>query len=162
MCVRAFKELPVKACRECQFSHGGHLLAAVNGTTISVYDFYSGEKRCDLRAHSGKVRSLFWAESDATLISCGQDGAIYQWDVDEAKRLGEFNQKGVAYTSALLAPAADVVLSSILAVGSDTIIKELEMPELAVAKEIETGVQVGGHRQQAIAEEEPRASCVRS
>ncbi len=54
---------------------------------------------------------------------------------------------GVSYTSALLA-AVDSAhghhhhMASILAVGSDAVIKELEMPELAVAKEIETGLQV--------------------
>ena len=29
--VRAYKEFAVKACRECRFSNGGQLFAAVNG-----------------------------------------------------------------------------------------------------------------------------------
>jgi hypothetical protein len=37
-------------------------------------------------------------------------------------------------------------MTSVLAVGSDAIIKELELPELAVAKEIETGLQVLQYR----------------
>jgi WD40 repeat protein len=53
-----FRELGVKACRECQFAQGGHLLAAVNGSTISIYDFYTGEKRCDLRGHNSKVMMM--------------------------------------------------------------------------------------------------------
>lgn len=48
-----------------------------------------------------QVRQLFWGGQDQTLVSCGQDGAVYQWDVDEAKRLGEFVQKGTAYSCAL-------------------------------------------------------------
>lgn len=48
-----------------------------------------------------QVRHLHWGGQDQTLVSCGQDGAVYQWDVDEAKRLGEFVQKGTAYSCAL-------------------------------------------------------------
>lgn len=48
-----------------------------------------------------QVRHLYWGGQDLTLVSCGQDGAVYQWDVDEAKRLGEFVQKGTAYSCAL-------------------------------------------------------------
>lgn len=48
-----------------------------------------------------QVRHLHWGGQDQTLVSCGQDGAVYQWDVDEAKRLREFVQKGTAYSCAL-------------------------------------------------------------
>lgn len=48
-----------------------------------------------------QVRHLHWGGQDQTLVSCGQDGAVYQWDVDEGKRMGEFVQKGTAYSCAL-------------------------------------------------------------
>lgn len=48
-----------------------------------------------------QVRHLHWGGQDQTLVSCGQDGAVYQWDVDEAKRLGEFVQKGTTYSCAI-------------------------------------------------------------
>ncbi|RLN97001.1 hypothetical protein BBJ28_00009119, partial [Nothophytophthora sp. Chile5] len=99
--IRAFKELPVKACRECQFSTGGHLFAAVNGNTIQVFSLLTGELVATLRGHNGKVRSLFWNADDSGLVSAGLDGAVYHWDLDEAKREAEFVQKGVPYYSAL-------------------------------------------------------------
>ena len=41
---RTYREFSVKMCRECQFSEGGQMFAAVNGNIIQVYDFYTGEK----------------------------------------------------------------------------------------------------------------------
>ena len=32
--IVAYKEIPIKACREVRFSHGGHLFAAANGHII--------------------------------------------------------------------------------------------------------------------------------
>lgn len=51
------KELGIKACRECAFSTGGQYFAAVNGTTISIYNTYTCENVGNLRGHNGKVRS---------------------------------------------------------------------------------------------------------
>ncbi|KAG6960794.1 hypothetical protein JG688_00009415 [Phytophthora aleatoria] len=99
--IRSFKELPVKACRECQFSTGGHLFAAVNGNTIQVFSLFTGELVTTLRGHNGKVRSLYWNADDSSIVSAGLDGAVYHWDLDEAKREAEFVQKGVSYYSAL-------------------------------------------------------------
>ncbi|KAF1329363.1 hypothetical protein FI667_g5923, partial [Globisporangium splendens] len=39
--IRPFKEFAVKACRECQSSTGGHLFAAVDGSTIQVFSLFS-------------------------------------------------------------------------------------------------------------------------
>jgi hypothetical protein len=41
--IKPYKELPIKACREIRFSHGGHMFAATNGHIIQVFNFYTGE-----------------------------------------------------------------------------------------------------------------------
>jgi WD40 repeat protein len=41
--LKTFKNLPVKGCREIQFSNGGHLFAAVNQNAVQIYNFYTGE-----------------------------------------------------------------------------------------------------------------------
>ena len=41
------------------------------------------------RGHNGKVRSLAWAGNDAHIISCGTEGAVYQWKVKTSKRVRE-------------------------------------------------------------------------
>uniref|UniRef100_K3X1G7 Uncharacterized protein n=1 Tax=Globisporangium ultimum (strain ATCC 200006 / CBS 805.95 / DAOM BR144) TaxID=431595 RepID=K3X1G7_GLOUD len=129
--IRSFKEFAVKACRECQFSTGGHLFAAVNGNTIQVFSLFSCELVANLRGHNGKVRCLYWNSDDSGLISAGMDGAVYQWDLDEAKREAEFVQKGVPYYSALCNREG----TAIYAVGSDKMLKEIEFPSSQLTKE---------------------------
>jgi hypothetical protein len=51
--MQLYREFPVKQCREVRFSNGGHLFAAVNGTTINVYDTYTTDTVATLRGHSG-------------------------------------------------------------------------------------------------------------
>lgn len=131
--IRVCLEVPIKNCRECKFSKGGHLLAAANGNSINIFDFFTGEKIADLRGHNGKVRSLFWLDSGHQLLSCGQDGAVYVWDLEGARRTGEYVHKGTMYTSAVCAGEL------VFAVGNDRILKELEMPDLALTKEIDGG-----------------------
>ncbi|DAZ95763.1 TPA: hypothetical protein N0F65_010265 [Lagenidium giganteum] len=129
--IRPFKEFAVKACRECQFSTGGHLFAAVNGNTIQVFNFFTCELVANLRGHNGKVRCLYWNADDSGLISAGMDGAVYQWDLDEAKREAEFVQKGIPYYSALCNREG----TAIYAVGSDKMLKEIEFPSSQLTKE---------------------------
>jgi len=135
--IRVYRELPIKVCREVQFSHGGQYFAAANvNGVVMVYNFYTCEKIIDLRGHSSKVKSIFWGADDMTLISSGQDGAVYRWDWEENKRLGEFVQKGNVYNCALA--NAD----GVIAVGSDLYLKELDLPELQVVKEIDSGAML--------------------
>ncbi|KAG1685361.1 hypothetical protein DVH05_008466 [Phytophthora capsici] len=137
--VRSFKELPVKACRECQFSTGGHLFAAVNGNTIQVFSLFTGELVATLRGHNGKVRSLYWNADDSSIVSAGLDGAVYHWDLDEAKREAEFVQKGVSYYSALCNREG----TAIYAVGGDRLLKEIEIPSSQVTKEFMCDATLG-------------------
>ena len=134
--LRACLELPIKACREARFSGGGHMIAAANGNTISVYELRTGEKVVDLKGHNGKVRSLHWLESGHQLLSCGMDGAIYKWDLD-GRRLGEFVQKGVMYTSTICSN------DRVFAAGSDKKILELEFSDLSIKQDRNADILLG-------------------
>ena len=57
--LKTVKELGIKGCRECCFSTGGEYFAAVNGTTISIYNTYTCENVGNLRGHNGKVGRQF-------------------------------------------------------------------------------------------------------
>ena len=126
--LRPCLELSIKSCLECHFSNGGNALAAVNGNTISVFDFHTGEKIVDLRGHNGKVKGIRWMKTGFNLLSCGQDGAIYQWNL-EGKRLADYVNKGNMYTSVV---ASDH--GNILAVGSDKQLIELEAEDMSLAQ----------------------------
>ncbi|XP_029288716.1 LOW QUALITY PROTEIN: cilia- and flagella-associated protein 57 [Cottoperca gobio] len=120
--IRTFKEFTVRGCRECAFSHGGHMFAAVNGNVIHIYSFTSFENILNLKGHNGKVRGIEWSLDDSRLVSCGMDGAVYEWNTQTGKRESESVLKSCSYT--------DVAFSSecktILAVGTDLTLKEIQ------------------------------------
>ena len=119
--IRSYREFPVKGCRECRFSHGGQLFAAVSGNTIQLYVTYTCEALGNLRAHSSKVKSVAWSADDTRIISTGTDGAVYEWALKDMKRHSEYVQKSCTFSCAVCTP--DV--RSIIAVGSDSKLKEI-------------------------------------
>eukprot|EP00887_Chlorella_sp_A99_P007960 scaffold12.g7960.t1 len=99
--LRTVRELPIKASRECAFSHGGAYFAAANGNSVHVHSAHTGAPLSVLRGHNGRVRSLWWSADDAVLVTAGVDGAIYEWRVLDGRRDHDFVQKGWAFTSAV-------------------------------------------------------------
>jgi WD40 repeat protein len=137
--LKLCQEMPIKNCRECRFSNGGNFLGVANGNSINVFSFYTGERVADLRGHNSKIRSLHWLDNGSQLLSCGQDGAVYLWDIDEGKRSAELVRKGMMYTSAVCAG------DSAFVVGSDRQLKVLEMPDLTPMKEYNDGGAILTH-----------------
>ncbi|XP_060925292.1 cilia- and flagella-associated protein 57 [Limanda limanda] len=120
--IRTFKEFTVRSCRECAFSHGGHMFAAVNGNVIHIYSVTSFENILNLKGHNGKIRGIEWSLDDSRLVSCGMDGAVYEWNTQTGKRESESVLKSCSYTD--VAFSSDC--KSILAVGSDLMLKEIQ------------------------------------
>ncbi|XP_075770714.1 cilia- and flagella-associated protein 57 isoform X3 [Pelodiscus sinensis] len=119
--IRTFKDFTVRGCRECTFSNGGHLFAAVNGNVIHIYSTTSFENVNNLKGHNGKVRSVIWSGDDNKLISCGTDGAVYEWSLLTGKRDTECVLKTCSYSSVAMSPDAKIIF----AVGSDQTLKEI-------------------------------------
>ncbi|KAM5149014.1 cilia- and flagella-associated protein 57 [Mantella aurantiaca] len=117
--IRPFKEFTVRGCRECAFSHGGHLFAAVNGNVIHIYSTATYENTANLKGHNGKVRSVVWSTDDSKLVSCGLDGAVYEWNTLTGKRESECVLKSCSYSSVSLMPDS----KTIFAAGSDQTLK---------------------------------------
>ncbi|XP_056221340.1 cilia- and flagella-associated protein 57 [Seriola aureovittata] len=120
--IRFFKEFTVRGCRECAFSHGGHLFAAVNGNVIHIYSVTSFENILNLKGHNGKIRAIEWSLDDSRLVSCGMDGAVYEWNTQTGKRESESVLKSCSYTG--VAFSSDC--KTILAVGTDLTLKEIQ------------------------------------
>lgn len=119
--IRIAKEVNIRGCRECCFSHGGHLFAAVQGNIIQIFNTYTLENVGNLKGHNGKVRSLCWSADDMRLVSCGLDGAIYEWSIQTFQRVAENVLKSCSYTCNVMSPDG----KSVVAVGSDRTLKEL-------------------------------------
>ena len=106
---------------QCLFSNGGHLFAAVHGNVIQLYSSTTFENVGNLKGHNGKVRCIRWTQDDSKLISCGMDGAVYEWNIGSQKREGESVLKSCSYTCVAVSPDAKTVF----AVGSDRTLKEI-------------------------------------
>nr|XP_016848705.1 PREDICTED: cilia- and flagella-associated protein 57 [Anolis carolinensis] len=119
--IRTFKDFTVRGCRECTFSTGGHLFAAVNGNVIHIYSSTTFENIINLKGHNGKVRSVVWSMDDYKLVSCGTEGAVYEWNLQTGKRESECVLKSCSYNGVAISPDSKVVF----AVGSDHSIKEI-------------------------------------
>ncbi|ESO94501.1 hypothetical protein LOTGIDRAFT_118162 [Lottia gigantea] len=131
--IRTFKEFTVRGCRECSFSNGGHYFAAVHGNVIQIYSTTTFDNIANLKGHNGKVRSIVWSADDSKIVSCGMDGAVYDWEISTGKRLSEIVLKSCSYTGVTVAPDGKTTF----AVGSDKTLKEIS--DSSVIREVPTG-----------------------
>uniref|UniRef100_A0A8D1WZJ7 EML-like second beta-propeller domain-containing protein n=1 Tax=Sus scrofa TaxID=9823 RepID=A0A8D1WZJ7_PIG len=119
--IRSFKEYSVRGCRESSFSNGGHLFAAASGNVIHIFSTTSLENVLNLKGHTGKIRSVAWNTDDSKLISCGTDGAVYEWNLSSGKRETECVLKSCSYNCVTISPDGKIIF----AVGSDQTLKEI-------------------------------------
>lgn len=106
---------------QCAFSNGGHLFAAVHGNVIQIYSTTTFECVTNLKGHNGKVRSIVWSADDSKIVSCGMDGAVYEWDSFSGKRIGESVLKSCSYTGVAVTPDGKTTFAA----GSDKTLKEI-------------------------------------
>jgi len=97
-----------KGVREARFSHGGGRIAAVTGAHIHLFDTFTHEALGLLRGHTGLIKGVAWSADDAALVSCGHDGAVYEWDMRTRQRVvaNDYVLKSAQYEAVALAPAA--------------------------------------------------------
>ncbi|XP_067997149.1 cilia- and flagella-associated protein 57 [Melanerpes formicivorus] len=119
--MHVLKEFAVRQCRECSFSNGGHLFAAVNGNVIQIYSSITFENINNLKGHSGKIHAVKWSADDAKVFSCDTHGAVYEWNVSEGKKDSECVLESCSYSSIALSSDAKIIF----AVGSDQTLKEI-------------------------------------
>ena len=97
------------------------MFAAVHGNIIQIYSTTTFENITNLKGHNGKPRSVVWSADDSKIVSCGQDGAVYEWNSATGKRDGESVIKSCSYTSVAITPDG----KNTFAVGSDKTLKEV-------------------------------------
>ncbi|KAI7809591.1 cilia- and flagella-associated protein 57 [Triplophysa rosa] len=134
--ISTFKEFNIRGCRECVFSHGGHLFAAVNGNVINIYSTTTFDDVLNLKGHNEKVRSIAFSADDSRLVSCGMDGAVYEWNTLSGARESESVLKSCSYSSVALSPDS----KTSFAVGTDCTLKEIQ--DCQIIKEVSAGYVV--------------------
>ena len=129
--MRIFHEFPVRESRVCLFSHGGHLLVASTKDTIHVYNTITFKTVHVLKGHQGEVTSIQWSLDDLKLVSCADNGSVYEWDMATGERVHEVVVKTCSFSYLTLSPDSE----NIYAVGSDRTMKQLV--KSAVQQEID-------------------------
>ncbi|KAI8811608.1 WD40-repeat-containing domain protein, partial [Cladochytrium replicatum] len=146
--IRPFWTSNIRGCRECRFSNGGQYFASVYGSTVGIHSTWSFDTICNLKGHSGKVRSICWSQDDSHLITCGLDGCIYEWNVRTTRKESEVVSRNpgapstagpapgaILYTSASYSPDPKIIY----AVSSDCMLREIS--DSHILREIPTKVQ---------------------
>ncbi|BFY99763.1 hypothetical protein BsWGS_02803 [Bradybaena similaris] len=131
--IVVFKEFSIRSCSECAFSYGGHLFASVIGNVIQLFSTYTFKNTLNLKGHNAKVKSVIWSFDDNKLVTCGLDGAVYEWDPITGRRIGDSVLRTCSYSSITITPDG----KSTLAVGSDRILREIS--DSRVLRELPTG-----------------------
>eukprot|EP00929_Paragymnodinium_shiwhaense_P023266 TRINITY_DN1460_c0_g2_i1.p1 TRINITY_DN1460_c0_g2~~TRINITY_DN1460_c0_g2_i1.p1 ORF type:complete len:1226 (+),score=432.73 TRINITY_DN1460_c0_g2_i1:97-3774(+) len=141
--MRTYKDIPIKACRECRFSNGGQYFAAVSTNTIQVYKTYTCEPIAQLRGHNNKVRSVAWTADDSMLVSTGLDGAVYEYNVlAEGRRVGnDFVLKGTSFSCVIVYTDPSKSGNEMYVVGTDKMLREVCGG--AAQKLVEAGTTLG-------------------
>lgn len=129
--MRLFHEFPVRECRVCLFSHGGHLLVASLKDTIHVYHTVTFHTIHVLKGHQGEVTSIQWSLDDLKLVSCANNGSVYEWDMATGERVQEVVVKTCSFSYLALSPDSGTTY----AVGTDRTVKQ--MARSAVQQEID-------------------------
>ncbi|XP_045500687.1 cilia- and flagella-associated protein 57 isoform X2 [Colias croceus] len=115
------REFPIRNCKRAKFSTNGHMFAAVNGQIIQVFSSISFQNVYNLKGHNGKITCLAWSANDLTLVSCGSEGAVYEWNMSSGQRVGEVILK----TNQFSACAVNSNGKTTYGVGSDGEVKEI-------------------------------------
>ncbi|XP_063616617.1 cilia- and flagella-associated protein 57 isoform X2 [Cydia splendana] len=115
------REFPIRNCKRVKFSTNGHLFAAVNAQVIQVFSSVSFNNVYNLKGHNGIITSLTWSANDLWLVSCGTEGAVYEWSMSTGQRVGEVILKTNQFASCAVNSHGKVTY----AVGSDGEIKEI-------------------------------------
>ena len=78
--IKSSHDIAIRGCRECCFSHGGHLFAAVNGNVVQVYSSVTFETLSHLKGHISKVRNIAWSANDTKIVTTAIDGHVCTWN----------------------------------------------------------------------------------
>ena len=79
-----------------------------------------------------------WSADDSKIVSCGMDGAVYEWDSFSGKRIGESVLKSCSYTGVAVTPDGKTTFAA----GSDKTLKEIA--DSQVPCRFECGGEGGG------------------
>ena len=97
--LKFFRELNIKNATSLRFSNGGNFLAAGAYKVVYVYTCYTLENIHMLKIHTSAVNEVGWSSDDQKLVSVGQDGGVYVFDMFTGVREPEHVSRNTEFTS---------------------------------------------------------------
>jgi cilia- and flagella-associated protein 57 len=140
--MQKVKDIPVKGCRVCCFSKGGHMFAIANQSVVQLFDTYTCGVNAQLRGHNQAVRSISWADRDRRIVTVGKDGNVFLWDVRSGSRLHESMQARSTFNTATLAGDASASTSRVFAYASDMTIRSFVASTMAPEIQVQSTVPI--------------------
>jgi len=124
-----YKEIPLKGCQEIAFTHGGDRFAVCNGSTIQVYNTYTGDNPTtqQYREHTGLIQQVVWHDNDFGFVSAGLDGNIFNWKLED-----NINKQHLLSQSMLVINSICVTTDKVYAACSNQVLYEIEIPKAEV------------------------------
>ncbi|KAF6216035.1 hypothetical protein GE061_000372 [Apolygus lucorum] len=119
--MKPIRHVDIKGCTLVEFSKGGHIFAAVNGVAVELYSSVTFQNLAILTGHIGPVRAVQFVKDDCFLYTCGQEGSLYKWNIQNQKRIEDIFTKGCANYDVAAKTAGDMVYT----VGTDGTLKEI-------------------------------------
>ncbi|RMZ94887.1 Cilia- and flagella-associated 57, partial [Brachionus plicatilis] len=97
--------LNVHSCKNCIFSHGGHLFALIHGTIIQVFSSVKFNEIGSIKSQDmGKIKQLRFSNDDHYLLCCSMAGIIRIWNSQSLNLITEITTKGLSYIGLDLHP----------------------------------------------------------
>ena len=95
-------------------------MVASSKDTIHVYNTITFSTLHTLKGHQGQITCVAWALDDLKLISCADNGSLYEWNVATGERIHEIVVK-CSFSYLTLSPDSH----TLYAVGSDRTLKQI-------------------------------------
>lgn len=77
--LKVSSEFSIRGMRSIRFSHGGHLIAGIQGKMVLVFSTRTQARLATLRGHATQVIGLAFDPEDTSMITCGEDGSVCKW-----------------------------------------------------------------------------------
>ena len=76
------REIICRGARKAYFSHGSGMFVVACGKRLDLYQTFTGKHLGFFQGHAMPITSVHWKLDDLGFISCGLDGAVYDWKVE--------------------------------------------------------------------------------
>jgi len=129
----AYKEIPIKGCREIKFTDSGDRFAVCNGSSIQIYNTYTGDNPStqQYREHTGVVQQVLFHDNGFGFVSAGLDGNIFNWKIED-----NINKTHLLSQNQLIINSVCVTKDDhVYAACSNQTLYEIELPKAEANKE---------------------------